>query len=69
MLKVPLFDCAINENCFFFRPHHGAFGAQVSQPPGICSSKQGKNNAYARGGGVHIVEAFRSARARCPNFL
>ena len=51
MLKVSLFDCAINENCFFFRPHHGAFGAQVSQPPGICSSKQGKNNANARGEG------------------
>ena len=33
----------------FFRPHHRTFGAQVSQPPGICSSKQGKNNANARG--------------------
>ena len=51
-----------------FRPYQGAFGGSNVPAPGNLLN-QGKNNANARGGGLHIVEAFRSARARCPGFL
>ena len=58
----------------FFRPYHGAFGSSGVLAPGNLLI-QGKNNANARGlargggGGLHIVAAFLSARARCPSFL
>ena len=61
----------------FFRPYQGAFGGSNVPAPGNLLN-QSKNNANARGGGggggggggeLHIVEAFRSARARCPGFL
>ena len=54
-----------------FRPYQGAFGGSNVPAPGNLLN-QGKNNANARGGGgggLHIVKAFRSARARCPGFL
>ena len=34
----------------FFRPHHGAFGAQVSQSPGICSHPSKVKTMLMRGG-------------------
>ena len=52
----------------FFRPYQGAFGGSNVPAPGNLLN-QSKNNANARGGELHIVEAFRSARARCPGFL
>ena len=57
----------------FFRPYQGAFGGSNVPAPGNLLN-QSKNNANARGGGgggelLQIVEAFRSARARCPGFL
>ena len=64
MLKMALFDYAINEKCCsvdggrgmppsFFVPTPGDLTAQKSPPPGICYPKQKNANAWgsARGGG------------------
>ena len=59
MLKMALFDCAINEKCcsvdggrsicpFFFVPTPEDLTAQEFPPPGICHSRP-KKNANARG--------------------
>ena len=65
MLKMALFDCAINENCcsvdggrafaLFFRPHPGGFDSSRVPIPGICHPRQKKNantrRSAPRGGG------------------
>ena len=52
MLKMALFNSAINEKCWsvalFFLPILGDLTAQESLPPGNLPSKA-KKNAYARG--------------------
>ena len=58
MLKMALFDCAINEKCcsvdggrgicpLFSPPPREDLTAQEFPPPGICHPRQ--KNAYARG--------------------
>ena len=62
MLKMALFDCAINEKCCsvdggrgicpsFFAPTPGDLTAQESPPPGICHPRQKKKVLTPGGGG------------------
>ena len=55
MLKMALFDCAINEKCcnvdvgrgiaLFFRLHPGGFDSSRVPPPRICHPRQKNANA------------------------
>ena len=68
MLKMALFDCAINEKCYSVVPTPGDLTAQEYPPPrGICHPRQKNANAQgsARGGGGWAQAELTDALITC----